>query len=515
MIGRIRVGAVVSLMVALLVVVGCGGGGAPQSNTPPGTLYVALDDEPPELDPNLSTAYVDRQVMASLYDKLVDINQQSEIVPMLAQSYEVSDDDLVYTFHLRKGIKFHDGTEFNAEAVKYNLDRYQKEDSVRSTEVEPIKSVEAVDEYTVRVTLSEPFAPFLAVLTDRAGIIASPKAIKENNGRISKDPVGTGPFKFVERVRGDHITVEKNPDYWREGLPKLDKIIYRGITDENVQYQNFQSGELDLIDSIPVVEVNGLQKSGDYRVSIEPGLGYNGIWLNVTRPPFDNEKLRQAVYHLVDRQAVAKAALRNVGGTPANSPFSKQIWAYGKSDEYPPPSVEEAKQLLKEAGKPNGFSFTFKIAAGDPLLQQIGQIIQSNLKPAGIKVKLEQVEFGTLLEQNTSGDFEAMLLGWSGRIDPDLNIYSFMVTDGDFNASGYSNPEVDKLLGEARTTSDRDKRKQLYDQVMEILHEEVPYVYLYHSNLTTDFAMQPTVKGFEPYPDGILRLAGVSKQQVE
>jgi peptide/nickel transport system substrate-binding protein len=510
----IRCGAFALVMLVVLVALGCGGGGAPQSNTPPGTLYVALEEEPPELDPNLSSAYVDRQVMASLYDKLVDIDQEGEIVPMLAKSYEISEDDLVYTFHLRKGIKFHDGTEFNAEAVKYNLDRYQEEDSVRSTEVEPIESVEVVDEYTVRVTLSEPFAPFLAVLTDRAGIIASPKAIEENNGRISKDPVGTGPFKFVERVRGDHITVEKNPDYWREGLPKLDKIIYRGIVDENVQYQNLQSGELDLIDQMPLVEVKDLQESGDYRVSIQPGLGYNGIWLQVTRPPFDNEKLRQAVYRLVDREAVAKAALRGVGGTPANSPFNKQSWAYGKSDEYPPPSVEEAKQLLKEAGKPNGFSFTFKVDPS-PLSQQTGQIIQSNLKPAGIKVTLEQVEFGTLLEQNTSGDFEAMLLGWSGRIDPDLNIYDFAVTDGDFNASGYSNPEVDKLLNEARTTSDRDRRKQLYDQVMEILHEEVPYVYLYHSNLTTDFYMQPTVQGFEPYPDGILRLAGVSKQQQE
>jgi peptide/nickel transport system substrate-binding protein len=514
MIGRTRIGAVVSLMVALLVVVGCGGGGTPESSTPPGTLYVALEAEPPELDPNLSSAYVDRQVMASLYDKLVDIDQNGEIVPMLAKSYDVSDDGTVYTFELREGIKFHDGTEFNAEAVKVNLDRYQEEDSVRSTEVEPIESVQVVDPMTVRVTLSEPFAPFLAVLTDRAGIIASPKAIEESGGRISKNPVGTGPFEFVERVSGDHITVKKNPDYWREGLPKLDKIIYRGIEDENVQYQNLQSGELDLIDSIPLVEFKGLQESGDYRVSIEPGLGYNGIWINVTRPPFDNERLRQAVYRLVDREAVAKAALRNVGGTPANSPFSKQSWAYGESDEYPPRSVEEAKQLLKEAGQPNGFSFTFKVDPS-PLSQQIGQIIQSNLKPAGIKVELEQVEFGTLLEQNDSGNFEAMLLGWSGRIDPDLNIYNFVVTGGDFNASGYSNPEVDRLLGEARTTTDRDRRKELYDQALEILHEEVPYVYLFHSNLTTDFAMQPTVKGFEPYPDGILRLAGVSKQQGE
>jgi peptide/nickel transport system substrate-binding protein len=513
MVRSIRFG--VFALFALVALVGCGGGGAPQSNTPPDTLYVALEAEPPELDPNLSSAYVDRQVMASLYDKLVDIDENGEIVPMLAKSYDVSDDGKVYTFHLRDGIKFHDGTEFNAEAAKYNLERYQEEDSVRSTEVEPIESVEAVDEYTVRVTLSEPFAPFLAVLTDRAGIMASPKAIEENNGRISKDPVGTGPFKFVERVRGDHITVEKNPDYWREGLPKIDKIEYRGIDDENVQYQNLQSGELDIIDSIPLVEFKELQESGDYNVSIEPGLGYQGVFLNVTQPPFDNKQLRQAVYRLVDRDAIVKAVLRGVGGEAGNSPFSEQSWAYSEeSDSYPERSVEEAKALLEEAGEPDGFSFTLKTDP-TPINQQIGQVIQNNLKPAGIDVKLEQEEFGTLLDDSTNGNFQALFLGWSGRIDPDLNIYDFTVTNGDFNDSGYSNPEVDKLLNEARITSDRDRRKELYGQVMEILHEDVPYVYLYHNNQTTDFAMQPTVQGFEPYPDGILRLAGVSKEQQE
>jgi peptide/nickel transport system substrate-binding protein len=515
MIKSIRIKAFALFVVAAFVAMGCGGGGAPQSNTPPNTLYVALESEPPELDPNLSSAYVDRQVMASLYDKLVDIDQEGEIVPMLAKSYEVSDDGTVYTFELREGIKFHDGTPFNAEAVKFNLDRYQEKDSVRSTEVEPIESVEVVDPMTVRVTLSEPFAPFLAVLADRAGIVASPKAIEESGGRISKNPVGTGPFKFVERVTGDHITVEKNPNYWRDGLPKIDKIIYRGIEDENVQYQNLQSGELDLIDSIPLVEFRDLQESGEYNVSIRPGLGYQGIWLNVTQPPFDNKALRQAVYRLVDREAIVQAALRNVGGTPGNSPFGEQSWAYSEeSDAYPPRSVEEAKALLEEGGEPDGFSFTLKIDPS-PINQQIGQIIQNNLKPAGIEVKLEQLEFGTLLEDSTSGDFEALYLGWSGRIDPDLNIYDFTVTNGDFNDSGYSNPEVDRLLGEARSTSDRDRRKELYVQVMEILHEDVPYIYLFHNNQTTDFAMQPTVQGFEPYPDGILRLAGVSKQQGE
>ena len=511
----IRVGSVVLLAVVLSVAAACGGGGGggTQSNTPPGTLEVALEAEPPELDPNLSSAYVDRQVMASIYDRLVDIDENGEIVPMLAESYEVSDDGLEYTFKLRQGVQFHDGEPLDAEAVKFNLERYQEDDSVRSTEIEPVQSVEAVDDSTVRITLKRPFAPFLAVLTDRAGIMVSPKAIEESGGRVSKKPVGTGPFEFVERVRGDHITVKKNPDYWKDGQPKLDKIVYNGIDDENVQYQNLQSGELDLIDSIPFVNFKSLQDAGEYKVSQVPGLGYQGFYLNTQQPPFDNVQLRQAVYSLVDRDAIVKAVLRNVGGTPANSPFSEQSFAYSEeSDSYPKPNVEEAKRLLEEAGEPNGFSFTYKTDPS-PASQQMGQVIQNNLKPAGIDVKLEQLEFGTLLEDSSSGDFEALHLGWSGRVDPDLNIYDFMTTDGDFNDSGYSNPEVDELLNEARTTSDEAERKELYTQTMEILHEEVPYVYLYHSNTTTDFAMQSNVQGFTAYPDGILRLANVSKGQ--
>jgi peptide/nickel transport system substrate-binding protein len=513
----IRISAVVLLATVFSLAAACGGGGdggsASQSNTPPGTLEIALESEPPELDPNLSSAYVDRQVMASLYDKLVDINTEGEIVPMLAKSYEVSDDGKAYTFKLREGVKFHDGEPFNAEAVKFNLERYREGDSTRSTEVEPIESVEIVDDMTVRVNMKQTFAPFLAVLTDRAGIMVSPKSVKENNGRISNNPIGTGPFKFVERRRGESITLEKNENYWRDGLPKADKVVYRGIDDENVQLQSFKSGELDVIDSIPYVEFNDLKQDESYQVSIEPGLGYQGFYLNVRQPPFDNKKLRQAVYNLVDREAVVQAVLRGIGGDPGNSPFGKNSLAYSEeSDSFSAPDVEEAKRLLKEAGEPNGFSFTLKIDPS-PSSQQLGQVIQNGMKKAGVEVKLERLEFGTLLEQSSNGDFQALALGWSGRIDPDLNIYDFMVTNGDFNDSGYSNKEVDRLLNEARTTLDEGRRKELYTQVMEILHEDVPYVYLYHNNSTTDFAFQGNLTGFEAYPDGILRVANIDKKQ--
>ncbi|MDP9438163.1 MAG: ABC transporter substrate-binding protein [Actinomycetota bacterium] len=492
----------------LFFVFGCGSGGGSASSTPANSLVVSIQAEPPTLDPSISSALVDRQVMASLYDKLVDIDESGEIVPVLAESFEASDDGMSYTFKLRDGIEFHDGTPFDAEAVKFNLDRYRQEDSTRSTELGSVENVEVVDPRTVRVALNEPFSPFLAVLTDRAGMMVSPAAVEKSGEDYANNPVGTGPFKFVERVRGDHITVEKNPGYWQEGLPKVDEVVYRGIEDKNVQLQNLRSGQLDMIDQIPFNEVRTLEEGGDYKVINETGLGFQGFYLNLTRPPFDDPNLRRAVYEMADREAIVGAVLREVGGAAGNSPFGPDSFAHGESDEAEPPNVKEARAALEEAGMPDGFEFTMKLPA-TPDGQQLGRVIQQTMEPAGIKVNLEQLEFGALLEDRQAGDFEALQLGWSGRIDPDQNIYDFVVTDAGNNDSGYSNARVDELLNEARGMSDTGERKRLYDEAVSILHDEVPYVYLYHENNL--YAMHPSVKGFEYHPDGILRLAGVSK----
>ncbi len=502
----------VLLLVFLLVfVAGCGsGGGGAASSTPANSLVVAIQAEPPTFDPGASSALVDRQVMASLYDKLVDLDPEGEIVPMLAEGWEISDDRTAYTFKLKEGVKFHDGTPFDAEAVKFNLDRYRQDDSTRSTELAAVEAVEAVDPNTVEVTLKEPFSPFLSVLADRSGMMVSPAAVQKSGEDYANKPVGTGPFKFVERVRGDHITVEKNPDYWQKGLPKLDEVIYRGIEDENVQLQNLRSGQLDMIDLMPFNEVQGLQDGGDFNVVNEPGLGYQGFYLNVTQPPFDNPDLRRAVYTMVDREAVVSAVLRDVGGTPANSPFAPASFAYGVSDESEGPDVEAAKALLEKAGMPDGFSFTMKFG-NLPVNQQLGRVLQKTLEPAGIKVNLEQLEFGALLEDSQGGNFEALQLGWSGRIDPDQNIYDFVVTGADNNDSGYSNERVDELLNGARLESDTGRRKEMYDEAMTILHDEVPYVYLYHDDNL--FGVQKAVQGFEYVPDGIIRTADLSKSE--
>lgn len=504
--------AVTFVLAASLLASGCGvdkpaasdPGTAPKAG---GSLNISLDSDPPKLDPSASSAFIDRQVFASLFDKLLDLNPDGTFVPQLAESWTVSEDQKVYTFKLRQGVKFHDGTDFNADAVKFTFERNLQEGSPRRSELDSVDKVTVVDPYTVTVELKQPFAPFLSVLTDRAGMIVSPTAVEKYGEDFLNHPVGTGPFVFKERVKGDHITLVKNENYWQKGLPKLDSVTYKVINDANVAFMNLKSGQVDITNKFPEKEVPGIANDPKIKVVNELTYAYQGIYLNVGKPPFDKKELRQAVDLLIDRDAIVKVLLNGIGA-PANSPFSPGHFAYGDSDKYEKPDLQKAKDLLAKAGMPGGFSFTLTIGTS-PSNQQLGQMIQGMLKPAGIDVKLEKIEFGQLLDKLQEHNFEAVQNGWSGRPDPDQNIYRFINTGQVNNYGQYSNQKVDELLAAARTESDTAKRKALYDQVMEILHDEVPFVYLYHQANLLGFSS--AVQGFTYVPDGLIRTANLSK----
>lgn len=483
------------------------GGDAPAAKTG-GTLNVGLSADAPKLDPMVSSSLYDRQVFQSIFDKLADLDENGKIVPMLAESWQISDDQKTYTFKLRQGVKFHDGTDFNAEAVKFNFERNMDKSSTRKGELSAVDKVTVVDPYTVKVDLKKPFAPFLSVLTDRAGMMVSPEAAKKAGQDFMNNPVGTGPFVYKERVKGDHITLEKNPNYWQKGYPKVDKVVYKVFNDPNVGLANLKSGQVDFVDKLPYKEVDNLKNDPKVAVTNQMSYGYQGMHLNVTKPPFDKKEIREAVDLLVDRDAIIKVALSGVG-TPAHAPFAQKHFAYGDSDKVEKPNLDKAKQLLAQAGKPNGFDFTLKIST-TPLNQQVGQMIQNMLKPAGINVNLEKVEFGTLLDQLQKGNFEAGTVGWSGRPDPDGNLYDFYVTGGSQNYSQYSNPEIDKLLNEGRGESDQTKRKADYDNIMKTLLTDVPFVYFYHEHNL--FGISKSVDGFKYVPDGIIRTLNLSKK---
>ncbi len=472
-----------------------------------GALNISLDADPPKLDPSLSSALVDRMVFQSIFDKLVDLDARGKIVPMLAEKWEISSDKKAYIFRLRHGVKFHDGTDFNAEAVKFNFERNMDKASVRRNELKEVDKITVIDPYTVKVELEKPFAPFLSVLTDRAGMMVSPEAVKKYGEDFLNHPVGTGPFVFKSRIKGSSITLEKNSDYWQKGLPKLDRVVYKIITDLNVALMNLKSGEVDITNVFPHKEIDSAKSDPNIRVINEPGYGYQGMYLNSSRPPFDKKELRQAVDLLIDRKAITKVVL-NGAGTPAHSPFAPSHFAYGDSDKYGKPDLKKARELLKKAGKPDGFSFTLYIGT-TPVNQQTGQMIQSMLRPAGIIVNLEKLEFGTLIDRSQKGIFEASQLGWSGRPDPDQNVYDFFVTDGAQNDGKFSSKEVDQLFMDARAESDEAQRKAMYDKAFMIINEEVPYVYFYHSH--NIFGISKSVKGFTYVPDGMIRTVNLSR----
>jgi peptide/nickel transport system substrate-binding protein len=481
-----------------------GASGGQSSNS---EIVISLNADPPKLDPAQSSAFVDRQVLNNICDKLADLDSEGKIVPMLATEWKISDDKLIYTFTLREGVKFHDGTDFNADAVKANFERGMTEKSPRRNELASVKSIDVVDPKTIKVTLKEPFAPFLSVLTDRAGMIVSPKAAKEMGDDFITKPVCSGPFKFQDRVKGDHITLVKNENYWQPGLPKADKLTYKIFTDPNVELVNLQSGQVDFIDAVPAKQVPNVQQDSNFVLINKPGFGYQGIYLNTKKPPLDNKNVRKAIDLLIDRDALVKVVFSGTA-TPGHSPFAPSSFASGDSDKYDKPNLDQAKKLLADAGVAN-VSFTLKTGTA-PVQVQVAELIQNFLKPAGIDMQIEKLEFGTQLDQTDKGDFQASALGWSGRPDADQNIYDFTITGGANNDAQLSNPTVDEQLKIARAESDQAKRKAAYDQVMQILHDEVPYVYLYHSNNV--FAMRANVSGFTYVPDGIIRAANMSKK---
>ena len=489
-----------------LLSAGCGSGKSTGGGNK--TINIALHQDPPKLDPMVSTAFVDRMVFQSVFDKLVELDDKGKIVPMLAEKWEISPDGKQYTFHLRKGVKFHDGTEFNAEAVKFNLERYKQKSSNRRNELKAVKEIKVIDPYTVELDLETPYAPLLANLTDRAGMMCSPDAVKKAGDKFQNHPVGTGPYVFKERSKGNQIVLEKNKDYWQKDKPKADKLVYKIMTDGNVALMNLKSGQVDMINRFPLNEVKNYQSDKAISVVNEASPGFKGIVLNNGNEKFQDPRVRQAIDKVLDRKAIVDVALSGVG-TPGHSALSKSSWAYdAELDQAPAADVEGAKQLLAAAGKADGFSFTIQTDT-DPISQQVCQLIQKQLKAVNIDMQIQKMDFGTLLDHAKKGDFEAATISWSGRMDPDGNLYDWFHTGTSMNYMKYSNPEVDGLLEQARHLTDQEARKSMYRQILMKLNQDVPYIFLYHDNNV--FGLSKKIKGFTPNPDGMIRTLNMVK----
>ena len=473
-------------------------------------LRIGLNDDPDALDPTISRAYVGRLVFAAFCDKLFDVTPELKIVPQLATGYEWTAGGRAVLIKLRPGVKFHDGEPFNAEAVRFNIERHLTiPGSFRKSEIGEIKSVDVVDDLTVRFHLSKPLVPLLAALTDRAGMMVSPKAAREMGDKFGTRPVCAGPYKFVERVAQGKIVGERFADYWDKANVHIDRVEFVPITDSTSRLASLRSGDLHMIERVSPTDLAELRGDSRLKVVGVPELGYQVIPLNVNNGPksktLADVRVRQAIDLAIDRETIVKTVFNNEY-IPGNQWVSPSSFYYNAKLPVRKRDVAKAKQLLREAGQPN-LTFTL-ILPPERDRQEAALVIQAMLAEAGITMKLQTQENVTMLTAGRNGDFEAYFTFWSGRPDPDGNIFTHATCKGAQNDSHWCNADFDALVTKARHVADPAERKKLYDQATEILLKEVPRLHLWHRRVFTGFSAR--VQGFTPHPDGIIRLRGLT-----
>ncbi|MEJ5989713.1 ABC transporter substrate-binding protein [Ramlibacter sp. PS3R-8] len=476
------------------------------------TLRIGLAEDPDALDPTLARTFVGRLVFAGLCDKLFDIDEKLAIVPQLATGYQWSADSKALTIKLRTDVTFHDGEKFDAAAVKFNIERHKNmAGSNRRGELAPVTSVDVVDASTVRLNLAAPFSPLLAQLTDRAGMMVSPKAAQAAGERFGAAPVCSGPFRFVERVAQDRIVLERYANYWNKAAVHFDRVVYTPIPDATVRLANLRSGQLDFIERAAPSDMEKIINEKKLKTSRITEIGYQGITINIGKsdkakanPLGRDARVREAFELSLDRQGLVQVVMDNeaiVGNqwvAPSNTNFARNV-AIPKRD------INRAKALLKEAGVTNP-SFTL-VTPTTSDAQRIALVVQAMSREAGFDVKIQAAEFATSLNMADKGDFEAYVLAWSGRPDPDGNLYSFHACKQPLNYSGYCDAETDALIKQSRETLDPAQRKKLFEQVAARVLKERPIVYLYHRKWL--WVYSPKLTGVREIPDGLLRLTGL------
>ena len=496
--------------------------------TPAGVLVVGQVAEPKSLDPAVDTAVNDFRILVNLYEGLTTYKSGTlEPGPGLAESWTISDDGTEYTFKLRKGVKFHDGTDFDAEAVKFNFDRMLDDKSpYHGTGPFPlafffssIKETSVIDPETVRFTLKQPYAPFLSNLAYPAGLIISPAAVKKFGKDVGRHPVGTGAFKFVEWKSSERVVIDRFDGYWGEKTGTK-AVIFRPLTDPNTRVAAMLSGGIDLMVEVPPTSLT--QFTGkEYKLYEEVGPHVWFLILDCAKGPFKDKRVRQAANYAINKEAICKDVLEGTASV-ANGPVPPAFeWAYDSALKPYPYDPEKAKALLKEAGA-EGAELTFYVTQGgsgmlDPVA--MGTAIQADLAKVGLKARIETFEWNTFLGKVNPGldshgqHVDMAEMAWMTN-DPDTLPYLTLRTDawpdkGGFNSGYYSNPEVDKLLDEARSSTDQSKRAALYKQMAQIVHDDAPWVFV--ANWKQNAVSNSMVEDFQLQPSFLLDLQEVRK----
>ena len=469
-----------------------------------GTLKIGYLSDTKTLDPITSAQWTERPTLFLIFDSLVDVNPDFSLKPDLAQSWDFENDGKRIVLHLRQGVKFHDGTPFDADAVKWNFDT-RLDPAVGSTQrsqlAPVIASVEKVDDHTVAINLKQPYPPLLAQLADRAGLMASPTAARTYGQDIGSHPVGTGPFKFKEWVRGNHITLVRNDDFWEKGHPYLDGVTFNDIPSNVVGVQRMMIGELDYIGQLSPLDTRLAQANEELKLVPAVGGNWHSLQWRWDRAPFNNAKFREALAHALNRDRMntilwSGQAQISDGTTP------KGLWWTPTDLVHYDYNPETAKALLAESGVQPGTTLTLAAPSGEPL-QRLAQLAKEDFEAIGLKVQLAPVPMSEYYAKTVAGEITFTPMRWSQRSDPDGLIQYLFASTGTANSTGYKNPDVDKWIEEARVSADPAVRKALYDKIQHQISADLPYLPIGFSSEYS--VIRSNVHGFVPMPDLIPR----------
>ncbi|MGI8689263.1 MAG: ABC transporter substrate-binding protein [Thermomicrobiales bacterium] len=476
-----------------------------------GPIRVGMTGDGKSLDPADWVVINERHYIPQIFDNLIEINDAYDLAPGLATSWDASADGLTWTFHLQSGVKFHDGTAFDAAAVKFNLDRTRDPANAihHSADLSVVTSVDVVDPLTVQVVLQQAFTPFLATLTEAVGYMSSPDAIKKYGKEYAVNPVGTGPFQFVEWVRDSHLTLKRFDGYWRQGLPRASGVVFQPIPDTAVKLTVLRTGSIDIVDSIDPKDVAAVSADASLKLYSLKGSVWPMLRLNTAVGPFTNTALRQAVASAINRDNIVKAVYFG-HAEPAYGPIPplyKSVYDPNIKQSAPTYDPAQAKQKIVEGGQPNGFSFQLNIS-NTPDNARMAELIQSDLTAVGIKMQINSLESAAFTTALQGKKFDAALGSWTPRADVDGVMYQHFHSKGLANWVSYHNPTVDSLLDKTRSTPPGVARNDLFKQAAQIIAQEVPWVVLVFQEL--DRAARASVAGYAITPDTLLHLVSVS-----
>jgi len=441
-----------------------------------GMLTVGLDGEIDTIDPLKSVTIVGNQVEQQMYEALVTATPALDgVVPRLATSWDVSADGLSYTFHLRPGVKFHNGKDFKAEDVKFTFDRVLNKDfgSPRAANFSVVDQVNVVDDATVQFVLKTAYAPLLDQLD---GVFIEPN-LPDND--FSKTPIGTGPFSFVEWISGDHIQLAKNPNYWIAGQPYIDGVTFRPIVEPSTRVVDLQSGNVDLLNAVPLKDADSLKQNNRLQVWSVAGVVRDHVGFNNSQAPFkDNPNLRRAIAWAIDRQTIADQLLYG-WGKPAQIPVPETNWAYTTELNNPAGyDLAKAKSYYDQAD-PKPTSITVKVSPTYPDEVKMAELMQQSLAQIGLDLQIQQLEWSSWIKDVVSdGNYQMEIVLISGGIDPDDFYYQWLHSGEVFNLVRYSDANMDQMLLQARTTLDQGQRKTMYTQIANKMLDDVPWSHI-------------------------------------